>query len=218
MKNINNNLRFLKFTFLRSSTMKLSAVYCFCSFVLVHSAEWIWMEEAVFKSLSAFVIVTSVLPSAVLLYLPILKTCQNSSLMVGIGKTSYQRKVGRILWDISGIFVLYYGIGTYLLSKCFFTEGHWLNKENSLLVWGLELLMLVIFLCFISDMFLICGTKNVNFAVTIACAFLTSYIFWRKIDFIGISTYDIFFGGAVLLMTYVFTEGFFKRSDFIYWR
>lgn len=57
-----------------------------------------------------------------------------------------------------------------------------------------------------------------NFAVTIACAFLTSYIFWRKIDFIGISTYDIFFGGAVLLMTYVFTEGFFKRSDFIYWR
>ena len=63
MRNVNNNLRFLKFTFLRSSTMKLSAVYCFCSFVLVHSAEWIWMEEAVFKSLSAFVIVTSVVPS-----------------------------------------------------------------------------------------------------------------------------------------------------------
>lgn len=198
--------------------MKLSAVYCFCSFVLVHSTEWIWMEEAVFKSLSAFVIVTSVVPSAVLLYLPILKICQNSSLIIGIGKTSYQRKVGKILWIINGIFVLYYGIGTYLLSKCFFTEGNWLNTENGLLVWGLELLTLVLFLCLISYMFLIFGTKNVNFAVTTACAFVTSYIFWRKIDFIGISIYDMFFLGAVLLMMYVFAEDSFKRLDFIHWR
>lgn len=218
MKELACNLRFLKMVFRGGSWLKLSAVYCFVGFVIASSGQWVYIEEAVAESLSSFVLTISVLPSVILLYYPVLRICQNSAAVVSEGKGAYVGRVRNLLWMVSGIFVLYYGAGAYLLSKFVFSDGNWYNRGENLKVWLLKLLLLLLFLLVVSLVYCFCMVRNVNSAAAAVVVLVGTFLFWSRIDIGGYNHwhYSLLFGALLLLLlgeTYLL-----KRRDFMYWR
>ncbi len=212
------NLHLLKMVFLDGPWLKISAVYCFAGFFIACAGGRIYMEEAVEEGLASYSLAVSLLPAVMLLYYPVLRICQSSSAVVSQGKEQYIGRLRNLLWLISGAFVLYYGAGTYLMSKFIFSEGHWYDSEANLKIWGLKLLLLFLLLMTVSLVLCFCMVRNVNFGAAAFFTLIAVYLFWRRIDLNGFSMRDISVLIAVLLVLLLIEEYLLKRWDFMYWR
>lgn len=218
MKTLAYNLRFLKMIFFGGPWLKISAVYCFVGFIIEAWGQQGYMENVMEKSLSSYTLVISALPAVILLYYPILRTCQNSAAVVSEGKEDYIGRVRNLLWSISGAYVLYYGIGTYLLSKFVLSEGVWYNSAEGLQLWGLKLLLLLLFLMVVSLVYGFCMVRNVNPTAVAFVVLAGTFFFWNRIDVNGYARGDFSILCGILVVLLLAETYLLKRGDFMYWR
>ncbi len=200
------------------SWLKISAFYCFAGFIIACAGGRTYIEEAINEGISSYSLSVSVLPAAMLLYYPVLRICQNSSAVIRQGRDLYISSVRNLLWLISGVYVLYYGAGTYLMSRFIFSEGRWYDSEAALRIWGLNLLLLFLLLVAVSLGFCFCMVRNLNFGVAAFLTLAAVYLFWRRIDLNGFNMRAVSFLLAVLLIQLLTEEFLLKRQDFMYWR
>lgn len=212
------NLRILRLIFLKGAWLKISAFYCFVGLFIASASRWVYMEEAVAESLSAYVLTVSVVPAGLLLYYPILHSSRNSAVVTAVGRNNYFVRIRKLLWFVNLIFVVYYGVGTYFLSRYIFTEGSWYDSGANLKIWGLKLLILFLWLMILSMICCILMARNVNFAATAFSVLVLTFLFWRKIDLNGMRMVDFTVLLAVLLAVFAAEEYLRRRADFIYWR
>lgn len=212
------NLRLLKMVFLGGPWLKISAVYCFAGFIIACAGRRDYMEEALTESLNAYSLVISVLPAVLLLYYPVLRICQNSSAVVRTGKDTYIGRARSLLFLISGAFVLYYGAGTYLMSKFIFSREGWYDMGGNVKIWGLKLLLLLLLLLTASLICCLAMVRNINPAAAAVVILAAGYLFWSRIDRNGFSMGDFSILCAALLILLLTEEYLLKRGDFMYWR
>ena len=193
-------------------------LYCFLGFFLAGDAESVWMEQELFRAFWSFSLTVSTVPALLFLLNTVWQIYSSSDLLIHAGRELYFRRSIKWVLGMNAGFIAYYGTGVYHLSALYFSEGSWQNQKESLIVWLSEMLLLFLFFCIISILFLFLRTKNVQPAGAMAVVLILTYLFWKKIEVYGMLISDLFFSALSLLFVVIIWRWHVRESSFINWR